>query len=336
MSIGGKVIEMSTKIGIIGAGYIGCFVGANLIKAGADVTFLGRVRFGSVIRQHGLSVDSAFKIPASEVQWVTEPSELPKLDVVIFTTKSQDTLKAGEEVAPFVDAGALIISLQNGVRNKAILREVFPSHQILSGMVPYNVVAVAEGATFKQTTKGHIYLEDCDDERMKLFKKPHFQLVNNIEEIQYGKLLRNLNNALNALSDRPLLVQLSDGRERRLLSKVVEEGLISMKANGIRPKNTSAIPIEILPKVLLLPNFLFQLILKKEVAADPSARLSMWNDLETGRKTEIDYLNGEVVSLAKEAGHSAPYNQEIVDLVKLAESGDVAGARAKYQEMLER
>lgn len=327
---------MRNNIGIIGAGYIGCFVGANLIKAGANVTFLGRARFGGVIRQHGLSVDGAFNIPASEVQWVTAPVELPKLDVVIFTTKSHDTLKAAQEVAPFVSADALIISLQNGVHNKTILREVFPSHQVLSGMVPYNVVAVAEGATFKQTTKGHIYLENCDDERMGLFKKPHFQLVNNIEEIQYGKLLRNLNNALNALSDRPLLVQLSDGRERRLLSKVVEEGLASMKANGIRPKNNSATPIELLPKVLKLPNFLFQLVLKKEVAADPSARLSMWNDLNTGRKTEIDYLNGEVVALAQKVGLSAPYNQQIVDLVKLAESGDVVGARAKYQAMLER
>ena len=60
----------------------------------------------------------------------------------------------------------------------------------------------------------------------------------------------------------------------------------------------------------------------------------MWQDLELKRKTEIDFLNGEIIQLAKNCGVSAPWNEKIVNLIKLAESGELELARSQYQNLL--
>jgi len=54
---------------------------------------------------------------------------------------------------------------------------------------------------------------------------------------------------------------------------------------------------------------------------DPEARSSMWEDLQAGRRTEIDYLNGAVVTLARASGRPAPANERIVELIRRAENG---------------
>ncbi len=62
---------------------------------------------------------------------------------------------------------------------------------------------------------------------------------------------------------------------------------------------------------------------------DPTARSSMWEDLQAGRRTEVDYLNGAVVALAEKAGLDAPANRRIVALVHDAEQGRAAGMKGK-------
>ena len=69
-----------------------------------------------------------------------------------------------------------------------------------------------------------------------------------------------------------------------------------------------------------LPNGLFNMMAKKIVAIDPNARSSMWEDLQRGRKTEVDLLNGEIVRLGAQLDVPTPINQRIVDLVKEAEN----------------
>ena len=58
------------------------------------------------------------------------------------------------------------------------------------------------------------------------------------------------------------------------------------------------------------------------LAIDPQARSSMWEDLQAGRTTEVDWLNGEIVSFAARAGRTAPVNARLVHLVRDAEAGD--------------
>jgi 2-dehydropantoate 2-reductase len=73
--------------------------------------------------------------------------------------------------------------------------------------------------------------------------------------------------------------------------------------------------------LLRLPNWLFTRVAAQMLRIDPEARSSMWEDLQAGRRTEIDYLNGAVVALAASLGRTAPANQQLVTLVRQAENG---------------
>ena len=70
---------------------------------------------------------------------------------------------------------------------------------------------------------------------------------------------------------------------------------------------------------LRLPDWLFRRVARQMVAIDPLARSSTWEDLEAGRPTEVDWINGEVVRLAETLGRTAPVNARLVALVKAAE-----------------
>jgi 2-dehydropantoate 2-reductase len=139
--------------------------------------------------------------------------------------------------------------------------------------------------------------------------------------VQWAKLLLNLNNPINALSNLPLRDELSQRAYRRCLAAAQAETLELLDAAGIRPAQLLAIPMRRFPAVLRLPDFLFHRLASKVLAVDPLARTSMWEDLEAGRPTEIDYLNGEVVRLADSLGRTAPVNARLVDLIHAAETG---------------
>lgn len=325
---------MTFKIGIIGAGAIGCFVGGNLLKFNPDVFFLGRARLGERILASGLTVtsleDQSIHHDAKKINWVESPSLLPMLDLVIITTKSHDTLSAITEIKSKITNKTLILSLQNGLSNTKVLKEALPDNKIISGMILCNIIQVHKEAHFKQTSNGHIYLS----ENVPGLEGLQVDVVENILEIQYGKLIKNLNNALNALSNIPLIEQLKNKKERRLLSKVIKEALFVLDKSSIKIKNSSPVPIAVFPFILNLPDALYNVVAKAELKIDPEARLSMWQDLELKRKTEIEFLNGEIATLAKNCGVSAFWNEKIVNLIKLAESGELELARSKYQDLL--
>ena len=139
--------------------------------------------------------------------------------------------------------------------------------------------------------------------------------------VAWGKLLINLNNAVNALSGRTLLEQLSDRDYRRVVAASQVEALDILKAAGIRPAQIGPFPPALVPHVIAAPDFLFRHTVLRTQKIDASARSSMADDFAAGRPTEIDWLNGEVVALARRLGRRAPVNERIVALVKQAEAG---------------
>ncbi|MEA9356431.1 2-dehydropantoate 2-reductase [Bacteriovorax sp. PP10] len=325
---------MTFKIGIIGAGAVGCFVGGYLLKSNPDVFFLGRARLGEKIKASGLTVTSlenhSIHHEAKKINWVESPAELPVLDLVIITTKSHDTLSAINEIKSKITKETVILSLQNGLSNAKVLKAALPANKIVSGMVLCNIIQIDKGSHFKQTSSGHVYLS----ENVAGIEGLQAEVVENILEIQYGKLIKNLNNAINALSNVPLIEQLRNKKERQLLSKVIKEALFVLDKNSIKIKNSSPLPIGAFPFILNLPDAIYNIVAKAELKIDPQARLSMWQDLELKRKTEIEFLNGEITTLAKSSGISAYWNEKIVNLIKLAESGQLELARSKYQDLL--
>jgi 2-dehydropantoate 2-reductase len=312
-------------IGIAGAGSIGCFVGGMLASGGRRVALLARPRVIAEIEKHGLrltSFDGAdLRLAASQLALSENPSVFADAAIVLVTVKSADTAGMAEIIARHAPADAVIVSLQNGVGNATALREKLPGRRVLGGMVPYNVIALGEGR-FHRATSGDIVIERDEAATSEKLSAPGLKVraTDDIAGVQWGKLLFNLNNALNALADLPLRVQLSQRAWRRLYADQVAEALAAIRAEGIKPVSAAPLPVSFMPPLLRLPDALFQIVLGRTMKIDPEARSSMWEDLQRGRRTEIDYLQGVITEIAERRGLAAPLSRRIVELVRKAEA----------------
>ena len=88
-----------------------------------------------------------------------------------------------------------------------------------------------------------------------------------------------------------------------------------MDAAGIVPAKVASAPPRLLPAILRLPDFLFKLVAARMLRIDPTARSSMWDDVQRGRTTEIDDLCGAVVRLARQHGTAAPVNAQVLQMI---------------------
>ncbi|MGN6310821.1 MAG: 2-dehydropantoate 2-reductase [Xanthobacteraceae bacterium] len=309
---------------IAGAGSIGCFVGGMLAGGGRPVGLLARPRVVAEIERHDLRISSFEgadrRIPASQLILANDAAVLAEAVIVLVTVKSADTAAMADEIARHAPADAVVVSLQNGIGNVAILREHLPGRQVLSGMVPFNVIALGEGR-YHRATSGDIVIDrdQADTAARLLVDGLTVRASDNMPGVQWGKLLLNLNNALNALSGLPLREQLAQRPWRRLLADHMSEALRAMRAEGISPVASTGVPPALTPYLLRLPDVLFQIVTRRSMQIDPMARSSMWEDLQHRRRTEIDYLQGVIVALAKRHRIDVPLTRRIVDLVKTAE-----------------
>ena len=241
--------------------------------------------------------------------------------MVLVTVKSADTAGIADIIARHAPPDAVIVSLQNGVGNVAVLRERLPGRRVLGGMVPFNVIALGEGR-FHRATSGDIVIERDDAGTARKLSVPGLKMraTDNIDGVQWGKLLVNLNNALNALADLPLRQQLAQRPWRRLFADQMAEGLAAIRAEGIKPVSSTPIPAGWMPHLLRLPDIIFEAMLGRTMKIDPEARSSMWEDLQRGRRTEIDYLQGVITEIAERRGLEAPLSRRIVALIRKAEA----------------
>ena len=310
-----------------GAGGIGCYVGGRLAATGAAVTFVGRPRMADVVAEHGLRLTDylggELRVEPGDVRYESTAAAAAAADLVLVTVKSAATDTAAGELAGVLKPGAIVVSFQNGVRNGDMLRERLTDQIVLTGMVPFNVLN-RRGGVFHQGTEGALDIQSHPGltPYLDAFARAGLPLTqhDDILPVQWAKLLLNLNNPINALSNLPLRDELSQRTYRRCLAAAQAEALGLLDAKGIRPAQLLPVAMHRFPAILRLPDFLFRRLAAKMLAIDPLARTSMWEDLEAGRPTEIDYLNGEVVRLADALDRPAPVNRKLVALIREAET----------------
>jgi 2-dehydropantoate 2-reductase len=195
---------------------------------------------------------------------------------------------------------------------------------VLDGMVPFNVLNRGCGA-FHQGSEGKLAVQLHP--RLRPWAEAFawaglpLQLHAEMPPVQWAKLLLNLNNAVNALSNRPLKEELAQRAYRRCVALAQREALQLLDIARIRPARLTPLPPHWVPLMLSLPDAVFRRAANKMLEIDPLARSSMWEDLQAGRATEIDWLNGEVLRLAERLGRTAPVNARLLLLIREAESG---------------
>ena len=315
------------RVGVLGAGSIGAYLGGRLVAAGVDTVMVGRAALADAIAEHGglrLTDYRGFDrtLPAERVT-LADTSALGDCDFVLVTVKAIDTAAAARELKPHLRNDAIVVSFQNGVRNAEVLEAALPSTVVLAGMVNFNVLRRGD-AHLHQGTSGRLTVGARAHHHEPLVAALDAaglpaRAYEDMRGVQWGKLLVNLNNSLNALSGLPLLQQLAQRPYRKIMAECVREGLRALGKTDIKPRVDAPIPASWVPSLMELPDALFCTLAKSMVAIDPNARSSMWEDLQRGRKTEVDLLNGEIVRLGSEVGVPTPINKRVVGLIKEAE-----------------
>ena len=325
---------------VMGAGAVGCWVGGQLQAAGAQVHFVGRPSVLEALRLSGLTLTDLdgrrTHIAPPQLHLHAEVPEVTRLSappaLVLLCVKSGATAEAAALLALRLPAGTPVLSLQNGIANPLAAATAAPALRIIPGMVGFNVVPASPGHWHRGTwgelaAQSHPALDDW---------RPAFAaaglplaLHGDLRPVQWGKLLLNLNNPVNALSGLPLKRQLLDRDLRCVMATLIEEALAALQAHGIEPAQLAALPPKRMPFGLRLPTWLFRILARTSLRIDDQARTSMAEDLARGRPTEIDALCGEVVRLARAVGLQAPCNEWMLRRLSLPDPGRMNGVQMR-------
>jgi len=306
-------------IGVMGAGSIGCFLGGWLAARGKEVVLVGRHPVSELVLE-----DLSGATKRVSVRYETTPEALKDCEVILFCVKSAQTAAAAE----LMPRDAVVVSMQNGLRNAEILKQRLP--HALGGIVGFNVVSKGDGV-FRRATTGPLIVEDHP--AVRGLPLPDLELTNDIRAKQWSKLIMNLNNAVSALTDRPTPDLLFKPEYRRILRALMGEAVDVLQKTNTKLSRVGPLPATIFPKVLALPTAVLRVVAAAQLKVDPEARSSMWEDLARGRTTEVDDLNGEIVRLAESHQLGAPLNRRIVEIVHEVEAKRAGSPRYSAEDL---
>ncbi|MFA9472828.1 MAG: 2-dehydropantoate 2-reductase [Deltaproteobacteria bacterium] len=330
-------------IGVMGAGAIGGYVGARLAAKGAtEVTLIGRKALADTIARHGVTLrelDHDAHVDPAMVRIEEDVHALSSCDVVFCCVKSGATAETAKILANVLEPTTVVVSLQNGLRNPEVLSAALPRNPVLPAVVDFNVI-ICEGAVFHRTTSGSLIIETRAEGQDQPWVDALRAAGLEVEEMrpiapeQWTKLLLNLNNAVSALSGAPTRDMILSRPYRRVISTLINEGLDVLHEAGIRTANFHGVPLRVMAFILKLPTPIVRMVIRAQLRIDPEARTSMWTDLERGRPTEVDFLNGEIVRLADQHGIAAPINRRIAELVHEAERAGAGSPQMGAETLL--
>ncbi|WBM30841.1 MULTISPECIES: ketopantoate reductase family protein [Pseudomonas] len=299
------------KICILGAGALGCAIGAALSEAGHETWLLNRGRAHvEAINQHGLQVQDERGQRQVRVHAATCADEVGGADLVVVLVKSFHTAEAIAGAKALLGPQTLLLSLQNGLGHEDILAQAAGRERVLAGKTYVGGVLLAPGAIRAGVAGKQTYIGELDGQRSarvqaiaEVFNGAGLATTvsDNILGTMWDKLLVNV--ATGALS---AITRLSYGQlysEPLLASTAkaaVAEAIAVAERAGIRLSLTS-------------PEAAWQLAAEGLPA---SFRTSMLQSLEKGSITEIDFINGSVVRWGQRHGVATPVNATLVACIK--------------------
>ncbi len=305
------------RIGVMGAGAVGCYFGGMLARAGAPVTLIGRRQHVEAIARDGLFLDSIHFQEHIAVAASTQPDAVRGAEVVLFCVKTVDTEEAGRLIAPHLAPGAIVVSLQNGVDNVERLRPAAGIEAIPA--VVYVAASMAAPGRVKHAGRGDLVIGvphrgsvapaspgEAEVARVaECFGRAGVpcRVSENIEGELWTKLILNCaGNAVTALAQCSYGQAARNEPSRQVMFAVAREAEAVARAAGVKLP-----PVDLAAAGLKLAQDLGQ------------ATSSTAQDLARGKRTEIDALNGYIVRRGAELGVPTPVNHTLFALVKLLE-----------------
>src|SRR5580700_1764143 len=298
------------RVAVVGAGAVGGYFGGMLARAGAPVMMIGRAAFVEAVKKNGLFLDTVQFQESVRVEASTELSDVRGAEIALFCVKTTDNAATARALAPLLAPGAIVASMQNGVDNAEQIRAA-SGMEALSAVV-YVAAAVPEPGRVKHVGRGDLVVgpRNPETERISaLFERAGVgcRISDNIAGELWTKLTWNC--ALNAVSalGRAKYGQIAASADaRKVVETVVDEVLAVARAANIHPPGLED------PKVAIAGAM-------KIATQMAEAFSSTAQDMNRGKRTEIDSLNGYISRRGAELGVPTPINHALFTLVKLAE-----------------
>ncbi|MFW6179751.1 MAG: ketopantoate reductase family protein [Desulfohalobiaceae bacterium] len=299
---------------ILGAGALGSLLGARLAKSQAQVTlFSTNQKHMQTIQAQGLEIiELDHSISKTQLRAIFRPEQIsPAPDLVLVLVKSYSTLQAVQSILPSCGQETIFLTLQNGIGNWETIAQAVPQENVLAGIT-------AQGATYLQPGKirhggnGETSIGEIQGQASQrvqnivdIFQEAGLQAktTNKTQDLLWHKLLINTGiNALTAVLRVPNGVIAESEPAQELALSAVQEGLAVAKVKGLDLDQE-----RILQQVL-------------QVARATAQNISsMHQDLLRGRPTEIEAINGALVSQGQEQGVPVTVNQTLTNLVRTAQ-----------------
>ncbi len=309
------------KVAVIGAGAIGGLVAGYLKIKGADVNLIGRVDAINAIKSGGLKVSG---VRGNHIIHLDVYDNLTqRADLVILAIKTQDVENALKNNIKFIQ-DSVVLTTQNGVRADSLVAKFIPKENIISSIVmfgstclePGNIVHNFEGTWIL----GKIFSKNDE----KLTQTAHLlneifptQVSENIGGMKYLKIFVNANNCIPAILGLSMQEAFSDTQVSSISIAIWKEGLSVVNKAGINLLSLPDFPLERLIKLTSLPlqdaAKIFSGIMMN-LSKEPLYG-SILQSIKRKKLSEIDYINGEFVILAKQNNQQAPLNEKLVEMV---------------------
>jgi 2-dehydropantoate 2-reductase len=298
------------KIAVVGAGAVGGYFGGLLARAGAPVVMIGRPAFVEAVKKSGLFLDTLHFQESVRVEATTELDAVRGADLVFFCVKTTDNAETARSIAPLLAPGPIVLSMQNGVDNVEQIRAAAAIEALPA--VVYVAASVPEPGRVKHVGRGDLVIGPQSEKTERiaaLFARANVpcKISQNIEGELWTKLVWNC--ALNAVSalGRAKYGQIAASADAwKVVETAVYEVLAVARAAGIQPPGLED------PKAAIAGAL-------KIATQMAEAFSSTGQDMNRGKRTEIDSLNGYVSRRGAELGVPTPVNHALYTLVKLAE-----------------
>jgi 2-dehydropantoate 2-reductase len=291
------------NIVVLGAGAIGSLYGAKLASA-HDVTLIARPDHVRAIERDGLRLEGV-ESRTIRLRAATAVDRIGPDTLILLTTKVSASAAALEPIAPLVRDDTTILCVQNGLGSEAIAKQAVDGRcVVLRGITQFGAIFRAPGV-IDYVVAGHTLIEphprSAGIAELLTACELDGRVTGDIRAAIWRKLIFNC--VINPITSilRCQVGQIADPRLDPLKSLVIDECVRVAAADGVR------LEIDFL-KII------------GDVFGSSKNIASMLQDLERGRPTEIDYMNGAVVALGSRYGIGCPVNEALTQIVKALES----------------
>jgi 2-dehydropantoate 2-reductase len=300
---------LRVKVAVFGAGGVGGYFGARLARAGADVHLIARGAHLRAVRARGLRVRSVrgdFEVSPAASE---DPVEIGPCDVVLFCVKSYDTDEAASRLSPLLHGETAVISLQNGVDNEEKLAAVVGSGHVLPGAA-FIFASIGEpGVVVDAGGPGSLVFGELDgvaSERGRRFlalceaAAVPAELVPDIRARLWAKFVFICAQAGMTASTRLPIGEIRATPESwEMFRQILAEVTALAAAEGV------ALPADQIESTLAFTQ-----------ALEPGGFSSLYHDLVSGRRMELEALHGFVVRRSRHHGLPAPTTEAVYALLK--------------------